>query len=162
VRADQFPTASAGAAAVKERIAQSPLAPAIDTSVFAVTASADWELDFWGKFRRATESARAVLLANEWARREVISTVMSGVASASFQLRELELELEISRQTLATRRDSLRLTQVLADSGATSLLDVRQAEQLVFGAAAAIPDLEQRIEQQENFISTLLGNNPQA
>jgi multidrug efflux system outer membrane protein len=74
----------------------------------------------------------------------------------------LDLELEISRQTLESRRDSLRLTQLLSDRGATSLLDVRQAEQLVFGAAASIPDLEQRIEQQENFISTLLGNNPQA
>jgi len=77
-------------------------------------------------------------------------------------LRELDLELEISRQTLASRKDSLRLTQILADHGATSMLDVRQAEQLVYGAGAVIPDTEQRIEQQENFISTLLGNNPQA
>lgn len=74
----------------------------------------------------------------------------------------MDLELEISRQTLASRQDSLRLTQTLADHGATSLLDVRQAEQLVFAAGASIPDLERRIEQQENFISTLLGNNPQA
>ena len=121
-----------------------------------------WELDFWGKFRRATESARASLLAQEWARRQVISSLVSDVASAYFQLRELDLELEISRQTLASRTDSLRLTQVLADHGATSMLDVRQAEQLVYGAAASIPDLEQRIEQQENFISTLVGKNPES
>ena len=74
----------------------------------------------------------------------------------------MDLELEIAQQTLTSRRDSLRLTQLLSDRGATSLLDVRQAEQLVFGAAQSIPDLEGRIEQQENFISTLLGNNPQA
>ena len=93
---------------------------------------------------------------------EVISSLVSDVASAYFQLRELDLELEISRQTLASRQDSLRLTQTLADHGATSLLDVRQAEQLVFAAGASIPDLERRIEQQENFISTLLGENPNA
>jgi len=120
-----------------------------------------WELDFWGKFRRATESARASLLSQEWAQRQVMSSLVSDVASAYFQLRELDLELEISRQTLASRKDSLRLTQILADGGATSMLDVRQAEQLVFTAAASIPDLERRIEQQENFISILLARNPQ-
>jgi multidrug efflux system outer membrane protein len=126
-----------------------------------VSLSLAWELDFWGKFRRATESARANLLSQEWAQRQVIRSLVSDVASAYFQLRELDLELEISRQTLASRKDSLRLTQILADGGATSMLDVRQAEQLVFTAAASIPDLERRIEQQENFISILLGNNPQ-
>src|SRR6185295_2755171 len=160
-RADQLPTVSAGATTANQRIPRSLAAPAVDTNFNQVFVSAEWELDFWGKFRRATEAARAVLLANEWARQEVIRSVVSDVASAYFELRELDLELEISRQTLASRRDSLRLTQRLADGGARSLLDVRQAEQLVFGAAASIPDLEQRIEQQENFISTLLGNNPQ-
>jgi len=101
-------------------------------------------------------------MATEWARQEVIRTLVSDVAAAYFQLRELDLELEISRQTLASRQDSLRLTQLLADHGATSLLDVRQAEQLVFAAGESIPDLERKIEQQENFIGTLLGNNPQA
>src|SRR6476646_7880780 len=157
-RADQFPTVTAGAAALNERIPRTLSQPAVDTSASQVSLSVGWELDFWGKFRRATESARASLLAQEWAQRQVISSLVSDVASSYFQLRELDLELEISRQTFATRKDSLRLTKVLADHGATSMLDVRQAEQLVFTAAAAIPDLEQRIEQQENFISTLLGN----
>jgi multidrug efflux system outer membrane protein len=119
-------------------------------------------LDFWGKFRRATESARANLLSQEWARKQVISSLVSDVASAYFQLRELDLELEISQRTLAARKDSLKLTQTLADGGATSMLDVRQAEQLVYAAAAAIPDTERRIEQQENFVSVLLGKNPEA
>ena len=101
------------------------------------------------------------MLAQEWAQRQVINSLVSDVASAYFQLRELDLELEISRQTLASRQDSLRLTQMLADHGATSMLDVRQAEQLVFAAGASIPDLERRIEQQENFISILLGRNPE-
>ena len=160
-RADQLPSVSAGTSAVNERIPQTVRIPSIETSANQVSLSLAWELDFWGKFRRATESARANLLSQEWAQRQVIRSLVSDVASAYFQLRELDLELEISRQTLASRKDSLRLTQILADGGATSMLDVRQAEQLVFTAAASIPDLERRIEQQENFISILLGNNPQ-
>jgi len=160
-RADQLPSVAAGASAVNERISRAGSIPSIETSANQVSMSLAWELDFWGKFRRATESARANLLSQEWAQRQVMSSLVSDVASAYFQLRELDLELEISRQTLASRKDSLRLTQILADGGATSMLDVRQAEQLVFTAAASIPDLERRIEQQENFISILLARNPQ-
>jgi outer membrane protein, multidrug efflux system len=160
VRADQLPTISAGAQAVNERYPRVKLYPQYETSANQVDLSLAWELDFWGKYRRATESARANLLATEWARKEVIDTLVSDVASAYFQLRELDLELEISRRTLASRKNSLQLTQTLANGGATSMLDVRQAEQLVFTAAETIPDLERQIEQQENFISTLLGNNP--
>ena len=159
-RSDQLPTISGGVEAVNQRSARTKFFPAFETSSNQVDLSLAWELDFWGKYRRATESARANLLATEWAREAVISTLVSDVAAAYFQLRELDLELEISRRTLASRRDSLRLTQTLARGGATSMLDVRQAEQLVFTAAETIPDLERRIEQQENFISTLLENNP--
>jgi multidrug efflux system outer membrane protein len=159
-RADQLPTISGGAQAVNERNPRVKLYPPYETSSNQVDLSLAWELDFWGKYRRATESARANLLATEWARKEVIDTLVSDVAAAYFQLRELDLELEIARRTLASRQDSLRITQMLANGGATSMLDVRQAEQLVFTAAETIPDVERRIEQQENFISTLLGNNP--
>jgi outer membrane protein, multidrug efflux system len=161
-RADQLPSVAAGASAANERTPQTVGRPSIETSASQVSLSLAWELDFWGKFRRATESARANLLSQEWAQRQVISSLVSDVASAYFQLRELDLELEISRQTLASRKDSLRLTQILADGGATSMLDVRQAEQLVYTAGASIPDLERRIEQQENFISMLLGKNPES
>jgi outer membrane protein, multidrug efflux system len=159
-RAAQLPTISAGAQAVNERNPRSKLYPQYETSANQVDLSLAWELDFWGKYRRATESARANLLATEWARKEVINTLVSDVAAAYFQLRELDLELEISRRTFVSRRDSLQITKMLANGGATSMLDVRQAEQLVFTAAETIPDLERQIEQQENFISTLLGNNP--
>jgi multidrug efflux system outer membrane protein len=159
-RADHLPTISGGVEAVSQRSARTKFFPAFETSSNQVDLSLAWELDFWGKYRRATESARANLLATQWARQAVISTLVSDVAAAYFQLRELDLELEISRRTLASRRDSLQLTQTLASGGATSMLDVRQAEQLVFTAAETIPDLERRIEQQENFLSTLLGNNP--
>ncbi len=161
-RADQLPSVSAGVSANDQRSPQTARFPSFETSTTQVSASLAWELDFWGKFRRATESARASLLSEEWAQRQVISSLVSDVASAYFELRELDLELEISRRTLESRKGSLRLTQILADGGATSMLDVRQAEQLVFTAAANIPDLERRIEQQENFISILLGRNPQA
>jgi multidrug efflux system outer membrane protein len=159
-RADQLPTVNAEAQAVNQRSARGKFFPAFETNSNQVDFSLAWELDFWGKYRRATEAARANLLASEWAREAVISTLVSDVATAYFHLRELDLQLEISRRTLVSRQDSLRLTQMLANGGATSMLDVRQAEQLVFTAAETIPDLERRIEQQENFISTLLGSNP--
>ncbi len=159
-RADQLPTISAGAQAIDQRSPSQKQFRQFETSANEVDLSLAWELDFWGKYRRATEAARANLLATEWGREAVISTLVSDVATAYFQLRELDLELEIARRTLASRQDSLRLTKTLANGGATSMLDVRQAEQLVSTAAAAIPDLERRIEQQENFLSTLLGNNP--
>ncbi len=159
-RADQFPSVSAGAGVSDSRSAKSKFFPAFEGSTGQVNVSAAWELDFWGKFRRATEAARANLLATESARQEVILTLVGNVSSAYFQLRALDLELEISKRTLASRRESLRLTTILADRGSTSMLDVRQAEQLVFTAAAEIPSLEQQIEQEENLISILLGKNP--
>jgi outer membrane protein, multidrug efflux system len=159
-RADQFPTVSGGAGITDVRTAQSKFLPAFETSSAQVNVSAAWELDFWGKYRRATEAARANLLATEWARQEVASTLVANVAAAYFQLRALDLQLEISKRTLDSRQESLRLTRLLANGGSTSLLDVRQAEQLVFTASAEIPALEQQIEQQENFLSILLGRNP--
>ena len=159
-RADQFPTLSAGAGIGDVRTAQAKFLPKFETSIGQVNLSAAWELDFWGKFRRATEAARANLLASKWARQEVVSTLVANVADAYFQLRALDLQLEISKRTLDSRQESLHLTRILANGGATSLLDVRQAEQLVFTAGAEIPALEQQVEQQENFLSILLGQNP--
>jgi multidrug efflux system outer membrane protein len=159
-RADQYPSVSAGAGITDQHTARGKFFPAFETSTGQVNASAIWELDFWGRFRRATEAARANLLATEAARQEVMLTLVANVSAAYFQLRALDLELEISKRTLASRQESLRLTTILADHGSTSLLDVRQAEQLVFTAAAEIPSLEQQIEQEENLISILLGNNP--
>jgi multidrug efflux system outer membrane protein len=159
-RSNQFPTISADASALNERTAQQKFIPAVETNTNRVGLDFNWELDFWGKFRRATEAARANLAATEWGRQEIARELVASVASAYFTLRALDLQLEITRRTLASRQDSLRLTRVLAEGGSTSLLDVRQAEQLVFTAGSEIPSLEQQIEQQENFISILLGNNP--
>lgn len=159
-RADQFPTISAGANVTNQRFSQSGPIPAFNVTQVEVGFSGAWTLDFWGQYRRATEAARANLLSSEWARQEVISTLVSNVAAAYFQLRELDLELEISKRTLSSRQESLKLTSLLETRGFNSMLDVRQSEQLVYTASTQVPDLERRIAQQENYLSTLLGKNP--
>jgi multidrug efflux system outer membrane protein len=159
-RADQFPSVSAGVNVLGERPSVALGFPSANIGAIEVQGSVAWQLDFWGQFRRATEAARAQLLASEWGRRAVVTTLVSQVASAYFGLRALDLELEISRRTLASRQESLQLTQVREQGGATSLLDVRQAEQLVYGATTEITTLEREIEQQENFVSALLGGYP--
>jgi outer membrane protein, multidrug efflux system len=159
-RADQLPTINALASGTNDRFPQQKFVPGYEDSATSVSASVFWALDFWGKYRRATEAARANLLATEWARRAVISTLVSNVAASYFELRSDDLQLEIARRTLVSRRESLALTRTLQEGGAGTMLDVRQAEQLVAVAAESIPELERRIHEQENFISTLLGNNP--
>jgi multidrug efflux system outer membrane protein len=162
-RADQFPTVDAGAGTSRSRVAKTVVPVPRDpyqSSDFQLTAGVAWEIDFWGKYRRATEAARASLLASEWGRRAVATSLVSQVASAYFEVRAFDRQLDVATRTLASRRESLRLTEVSAAGGATSLVDVRQAEQLVFNAAATIADLERQIAQQENFISVLLGRNP--
>jgi multidrug efflux system outer membrane protein len=159
-RADQFPSVGAGADLNSTRYPETPVFPSYDVNAGQLTLFAAWELDFWGKYRRATEAARANLIASEWGRRAVISTLISNIANAYFQLRALDLELEISQHTLTSRRDSLKLTQALEQHGSASLVDVRQAEQLVYTASETIPELQREIEQEENLISTLLGRNP--
>jgi multidrug efflux system outer membrane protein len=119
-----------------------------------------FEVDIWGRLRRATEAARANLLNAEDNRKAVVVTLVSDVATAYLHLRELDYELEISRATLATRQDSLKLTTERQTGGVATLLDLRQAEQLVDMAEQTIPDLQQQVEQTENQITLLLGQNP--
>lgn len=119
-----------------------------------------YEVDLWGRLRRATEEARANLLSADENRKAVVTTLVSDVATQYFTLRELDSELEISRETLATRRQSLQLTQARQTGGVATLLDLREAEQLVDTAAETIPSLQEQIEQTENQISLLLGKNP--
>jgi multidrug efflux system outer membrane protein len=159
-RSNQFPSVSGGADLSAQGSPKTLIFPPFEQSTGQVSLAAAWQLDFWGQYRRATEAARASLLATEWGRRAVISSLVANVASSYFELRALDLQLELSRNALTARRESLRLTTVLATHGNTSELDVRQAEQLVYTASEEIPDLERRMQQQENFINTLLGNNP--
>jgi outer membrane protein, multidrug efflux system len=160
-RANQLPSANVGANVFSEQNAKvSNLFPAYQVNGGELNLSVIWNLDFWGKYRRQTEAARAQLLASEWGQRAVLSSLVANVATAYFQLRALDSELEISQRTLASRQQSLNLTRVLESHGSGSGLDVSQAEQLVYTASETIPDLERQIQQQENVLSLLLGENP--
>jgi outer membrane protein, multidrug efflux system len=166
-RGQQFPSASGGGSYTTLGLPSS-LASSLNSGSGipsryyegGLTFSAAWNLDFWGLYRRQTEAARARLLATEWGRRMTISTVVENVATAYLELRTLDAELEITKRTLEARKQSLQLTETLERGGSTSLADVRQAEELLYTATAAIPDLEKQIQQHENSISILLGRNP--
>jgi len=125
-----------------------------------LSASAAWNLDFWGLYRRQTEAARAELLATKWAQRATRSALVEGVALAYFEMRSLDAQLEITQSTIKARKESLQLTLALEQHGAASLADVRQAEELLHVAQANLPELRLQIAGQENMLSVLLGHNP--
>ena len=127
-----------------------------------LTADAAFQLDLFGKLRRATEASRAQLLATEDARQTVILTLVSDVASDYFALLQLDLQLRITRNTVEAQDASVKLTKLRMDHGVATKLDVLQAQQTLDTANAQIPDLERQIAQEENAISILLGNYPQA
>lgn len=119
-----------------------------------------WEIDFWGKFRRNSESAWANLLAAQDARYAVMSTLVFEVGQAYLKLRALDLSLEISRRTVESRARSVDLVQARLDGGVAGILDFRQAQTLYFGATKTIPEIQRQIEETENYINILLGQNP--
>lgn len=121
-----------------------------------------FELDIWGRLRQQTKAARAELRASEEDRKAVMTIVVSDVATGYFSLLELDSELEIGKRTLATREESLRIIKLRQRGGVATMLDVRQAEELVYQASQTIPDTERAIEQTENQTSLLLGNSPGA
>jgi multidrug efflux system outer membrane protein len=131
------------------------------SNFLALTADAAFQVDLFGGLRRATQASRAQLLATEAARQTVVLTVVSDVASDYFALLELDLELQIARDTVKTQEDSVKLTSLRLDHGVATKLDVLQAQQVLDTANAQIPDLERQIAQEEDAISTLLGNYPQ-
>jgi outer membrane protein, multidrug efflux system len=167
-RSQQFPNFDASGVLTTTRLSRDgslPLPASFVPSVNRTFGQAtldllSFEIDIWGRLRRATEAARANLLSAEENRKAVVTTLVSDVATSYFSLRELDYELAISKQTLETRQASLRLIQNRQGGGVATLLDRRQGEQLVDTAAETIPELQQRIEQTENQISLLLGKNP--
>jgi outer membrane protein, multidrug efflux system len=126
-----------------------------------LAADAVFQVDLFGKLRRATEAARAELLATEEARQTVVLTLVSDVASDYFALLQLDLQLQITHETIETQEDSVKLTKLRLQHGVATKLDVLQAQQVLDTANAQIPDLERQIAQEENAISILLGNYPQ-
>src|SRR5580658_495931 len=127
-----------------------------------LAADASFQLDLFGRLRRETEAARAQLLATEDARQTVILTLVSDVASDYFALLQLDLELKITLETISTQEDSVKLTNLRLDHGVATKLDVLQAQEVLDTANAQVPDLERQIAQEEDAISILLGNYPQA
>jgi NodT family efflux transporter outer membrane factor (OMF) lipoprotein len=167
-RSNQFPNLGAGADISTIRISRDGATPLPASFVpsqnrtfgEATLSLLSFELDFWGRLRRATEAARANLLGSEENRKAVMTTLVSDVAASYFSLRELDYQLEISQRTLATRQESLELIKTRQGGGVATLLDLRQGEQLVYTASETIPALRQQIEQTENQISLLLGKPP--
>jgi multidrug efflux system outer membrane protein len=134
----------------------------IKSNIFSLAADVTFQLDFFGRYRRATEAARAQLFATEDAQQTTILTLVSDVASDYFLLRDLDLQLQITEQTVQTQQDSLKLTEMRLQHGVATRLDVLQARQVLDTANVQIPDLERQIGQTEDAISILLGNYPQA
>ena len=122
--------------------------------------NASWEIDLWGKLRRANESARAELLGAEEGRRGVVLTLVTAVSQNYVNLRTLDRVLEIARATLQTRADSLRLFTLRFEKGLISQLELSQVQSQYEQARAALPSIERAVAQQENMLCMLLGRNP--
>jgi multidrug efflux system outer membrane protein len=165
-RAEQFPEVTVGSGVTTLRQSSSgqfalPAGISRDRTFGSVVLNLlSFELDIWGRARRQKEAARANLLNAEETRKAVMTTVVSDVSAAYFNLLELDQELEIARNTLATRQESLNLVRTRQQGGVATMLDVRQAEHLVYAAARTIPDIERLIEQTENRINLLQGKDP--
>jgi multidrug efflux system outer membrane protein len=155
-RSNQLPALNGSFSVQNERSAAYPGSPTFDTASLQLS----YIVDFWGQYRRATEAARANLLATEYARHLVETTLISSVASAYFQLRQLDSQLDFSVETVASDQDSLRINTINYKGGEYAITDVYQAKLLVEQAEAEVITLKQSIEQTENQLSILLGRNP--
>lgn len=161
VRAQEFPAVTIGGTGIGATVPSnlgvqlpSPLAAG------SLSVSASWTPDFWGLYRKQTEAARQQLLAQEWARRAVQMTLVQQVATDYIELRALDRQLEVTRETVKVRQASVELTRTLESGGSVPLSDVRESEQLLYTATSQVPQLEEQIEQQENALAFLIGENP--
>ncbi|HET8761754.1 MAG TPA: efflux transporter outer membrane subunit [Nitrospiria bacterium] len=163
-RADQWPGVSANAAASRNRVSEdSALAlPGVDPIYNNVrgTLDASYEIDFWGKYRRATEAARAELLATEFSRDAVRLALIADVSRGYFNLRALDAQVAITKRTVSTRVDSLALQRQRFAAGVASELELRQVEAEAAAAQALLPALENQLARQETALSVLLGRSP--
>ncbi|HOD11747.1 MAG TPA: efflux transporter outer membrane subunit [Candidatus Omnitrophota bacterium] len=164
-RSDLFPQISGQAAGGRQRatkIGPVPLSPSIDptSNNFLANINLSWEIDLWGKIRRLTEAARAEFLGMQEARNAVILSLVSGVASSYVHLLSLDRQLEISKATLQTRKDSVELFRSRFEGGLVSQVELLQVKSEYYATLALIPGIEASIAQQENALSVLLGQNP--
>ena len=130
------------------------------TKYATYAADATFQLDLFGQLRRATESARAQLLSTEYAQKTEILTLVSDVASDYFALLSLDLQLQITRDTIKTQEDAVKLTQYRLQHGVATRLDVLQAKQVLDTANAQLPELQRQIGLEEDALSILLGDYP--
>ncbi|MGZ3512737.1 MAG: efflux transporter outer membrane subunit [Thermodesulfobacteriota bacterium] len=163
-RAPLFPQIGAGAIAGRSRATERGPSP-IDGTInpandFQIVLNSNWEIDLWGKLRRGTEAARADLLSTEEARRAVILTLVSSVATAYVHLRDLDLQLDIARRTAQSREESYNLFQLRFRGGTISELELSQVKSEYEQALSSIPLIEKAIAEQENGLCVLLGRNP--
>jgi multidrug efflux system outer membrane protein len=161
-RLQQLPQASATAGATRQRTSQYELPPGFPAvgNVFSVEGSLSYEIDFWGKYRRATEAARAQLLQSAYAKQDVMAGLVASIATAYFTLQTLDEQLAITHRTVDTRQKFVDLTQAQHDRGTVSELDVATAQAQLAIAKANLPDLLRQIGQTEDQLSVLLGHNP--
>ena len=155
VRSNQFPQVS-----LDPNFSGGKTDEGIKSNVFLLAADVVFQVDLFGRYRRATEAARAQLLATRDAQETVILTLVSDVASDYFLLRDLDLQLQITKQTVQTQDNDVKLTQLRLQHGIGTKLDVLQARQVLDTANAEIPDLERQIGQTEDAISILIGDYP--
>ncbi|HWG71490.1 MAG TPA: efflux transporter outer membrane subunit [Steroidobacteraceae bacterium] len=161
-RLQQLPAVSIDAGATRQRTSTYELPPGVPpvSNAFSVEGSVSYEIDFWGRYRRASEAARAQLLQSAYAKQDVAAGLVAGVATAYFTLKSLDEQLEITRRTVGTRQKFVDLTQAQHDRGTVSELDVATAQAQLAIAKANLPDLRRRIGQTEDQLSVLLGHNP--
>ncbi len=164
-RAALFPRVQADGIGVRKGVTHYTNPPWSNTAEnpytdFQVFASASWEIDIWGRIRRATEAARSDLLSTEEGRRGVLLSVVSSVATGYTDLRYLDKQLEIAQRTARSREDSLKIFRLRFGRGLISELELRQVESEYQSALATVPLIQKLIVQQENALSILLGRNP--
>jgi outer membrane protein, multidrug efflux system len=158
----QLPQVSLSAGGERERLSQYTLTPGEPAifNAFQLQGSLSYEIDFWGKYRRATEAARAQLLSSQFSHQDVRAGLVASVATGYFTLQSLDEQLQITRRTVATRQKFVDLTRAQHERGTVSGLDVATAVAQLAVAQANIPDLQRQIAQQEDALSVLLGHNP--
>jgi multidrug efflux system outer membrane protein len=161
-RSGFYPQAGYGIAGSRNQASKNILPAGVEslTETWQATLNVGWELDVWGRLRRATDAAQADLLAAEEGRRAVILSLVSSVATGYITLRGLDAQLEIARDTVKSRKDSLDLFELQFEGGVISELTLAQVHSEYEQALAAVPEIERQISLTENLLSILLGHNP--
>lgn len=164
-RADQYPGVTAKGAATRNRVSQDSIItvpPGVNPKYndFQATINASYEIDFWGKYRRATEAARADLLGSQFNREAVKIALIADVAKGYFNLRSLDAQVAITQRTLSTRLASTALQRKRFESGYASEFELRQVEAEAAQAQALLPGIEQRVAAQETALAVLIGRSP--